>query len=73
MKNPNYISSFDCVEAYAAFTLNCYAFRHDYDVRQGLSLSLGNMVRAFGFALLSSKHINIFGKELSFNQYVKAV
>ena len=37
----NYISSFSNVEAYNASTLNCFAFRHGYDVRQGLSLSLG--------------------------------
>ena len=44
MKLQNYISSFSNVEAYNASTLNCFAFRHGYDVRQGLSLSLGNMV-----------------------------
>ena len=38
-------------EAYEASSLNCFAFRHGYDVRQGLSLSLGNMVRGFGFDL----------------------
>ena len=38
-------------EAYDASSLNCFAFRHGYDVRQGLSLSLGNMVRCFGFDL----------------------
>ena len=41
MKLQNYISSFSNVEAYNASTLNCFAFRHGYDVRQGLSLSLG--------------------------------
>ena len=41
MKIQNYISSFSNVEAYDASTLNCFAFRHRYDVRQGLSLSLG--------------------------------
>lgn len=51
MKIQNYISSFSCVEAYDASTLNCFAFRHGYDVRQNLSLSLGNMVRGFGFDL----------------------
>lgn len=40
-----------CEEAYEASLLNCFAFRHSYDVRQGLSLSLGNMVRGFGFDL----------------------
>lgn len=38
-------------EAYDASSLNCFAFRHGYDMRQGLSLSLGNMVRGFGFDL----------------------
>lgn len=38
-------------EAYEASSLNCFAFRHGYDVRQGLSLSLGNMVRGYGFDL----------------------
>ena len=51
MKILSNISSFNEVEAYDASTLNCYAFRHGYDVRQGLSLSLGNMVRGFGFDL----------------------
>lgn len=51
MKIQNYISSFSCVEADDASTLNCFAFRHGYDVRQNLSLSLGNMVRGFGFDL----------------------
>ena len=41
MKIQNYISSFSSVEAYDTSTLNCFAFRHGYDVRQGLSLSLG--------------------------------
>ena len=44
MKLQNYISSFSNVEVYDTSTLNCFAFRHGYDVRQGLSLSLGNMV-----------------------------
>ena len=51
MKIQNYISSFSNVEAYNASSLNCFAFRHGYDVRQNLSLSLGNMVRGFGFDL----------------------
>lgn len=38
-------------EAYDASSLNCFAFRHGYDMRQGLSLSLGNMVRGFDFDL----------------------
>ena len=51
MNIQNYISEFSDVEAYNASSLNCFAFRHGYDVRQGLSLSLGNMVRGFGFDL----------------------
>lgn len=47
----NYILAFSDVEAYNASTQNCYAFRHGYDVRQGLSLSLGNMVRGYDFDL----------------------
>lgn len=38
-------------EAYDASSLNCFAFRHGYDVKAGLSLSLGNMVRGFSFDL----------------------
>ena len=51
MKIQNYISTFSDVEAYDASSLNCFAFCHGYDVRQGLSLSLGNMVRGYGFDL----------------------
>ena len=51
MNIQNYISTFSEVEAYNASTQNCYAFRHGYDVRQGLSLSLGNMVRGYDFDL----------------------
>ena len=47
----NYILAFSDVEAYNASTQNCCAFRHGYDVRQGLSLSLGNMVRGYDFDL----------------------
>lgn len=39
------------VEAYNASTLNCFAFRRGNDERQGLSLSLGNMVRGYAFEL----------------------
>ena len=51
MNIQNYISTFSEVEAYNASTQNCYAFRHGYDVRPGLSLSLGNMVRGYDFDL----------------------
>lgn len=44
-------SSFYDVEAYNASTLNCFALRRGSDVRQGLSLSLGNMVRGYAFDL----------------------
>ena len=44
-------STFYDVEAYNASALNCFAFRCGSDERQGLSLSLGNMVRGYGFDL----------------------
>lgn len=47
----NETSTFYDVEAYNASTLNCFAFRRGSDERQGLSLSLGNMVRGYGFDL----------------------
>lgn len=84
MKFQNYISSFSNVEAYDASTLNCFAFRHRYDVRQGLSLSLGKILMAckqaleqgaeppIDYVLLQEAHINLLGRELTFNQYVKA-
>ena len=82
MKLQNYISSFSNVEAYNASSLNCFAFRHGYDVRQGLSLSLGKILIAckqaleqgieppIDYALLRNSQINILGTELSFNKYV---
>lgn len=84
MKIQNYISSFSNVEAYDASTLNCFAFRHRYDVRQGLSLSLGKILMTckqaleqgteppIDYVLLQEAHINLLGKELTFNQYIKA-
>lgn len=84
MKIQNYISSFSNVEAYNASSLNCFAFRHGYDVRQNLSLSLGKILMAckqaleqgiepsIDHALLQEAHINILGRELIFNQYIKA-
>ena len=36
-------------DAYNASSLNCFAFRHGYDVKDGYALSLGNMVRGFDF------------------------
>ena len=41
----------DRVEAYDASTLNCYAFRRGSDAIEGHSLSVGNMVSGFPFAL----------------------
>ena len=82
MKIQNYISSFSCVEAYNASSLNCFAFRHGYDERQGLSLSLGKTLMAckqalergiepsIDHALLQEAHINILGRELIFNKYI---
>ena len=84
MKIQNYISSFSNVEAYHASSLNCFAFRHGYDVRQDLSLSLGKILMAckqaleqgieppIDYALLRNSQINILGTDLSFNKYVKA-
>ena len=84
MKLQNYISSFSNVEAYNASTLNCFAFRHGYDVRQDLLLSLGKILMAYkqsleqgiepsiDHALLQEAHINLLGRELTFNKYVKA-
>lgn len=46
-------------EAYNASSLNCYA------LRQGTEPLID-------YALLEDAHINLLGKELSFNQYVKA-
>lgn len=36
-------------ESYDASALNCFAFRHGYDVKDGLTMSLGNMVRGYDF------------------------
>lgn len=66
MKILNYISSFSSVEAYDASTLNCYAFRRGTDTKDGITLSLGNMVSGYPF------EINILGKELFFYQHVIA-
>ena len=74
MKIQNYISS----------SLNCFAFRHGYDVRQNLLLSFGKILIAckqaleqgiepsIDHALLQEAHINLLGRELIFNKYVKA-
>lgn len=40
----NNISSFSGVEVYDTSMLNSFAFRLDFDVRQSLLSSLGNMV-----------------------------
>ena len=74
MKIPINISSFIDVEAYNVSTLNYYAFRHGFDVRQGLLSSVGIIMRyyRFDYTLQDGKHINILGKEVSFNQYAIA-
>ena len=51
MKILNNISSFSCTEAYNAAVLNCYASRRGSDTKEGITLSLGNMVRGYGFDL----------------------
>ena len=47
----NISETFCCTEAYDATVLNCYAFRHGYDVRNGIVLSLGNMVSDHPFEI----------------------
>lgn len=47
-------SFYECMireEAYDASSLNCYAFRRGTDVRNGIELSLGNMVSGYPFEL----------------------
>lgn len=48
----------DRVESYDASQLNCYAFRRGTDVRDGLSLALGNMVSGFPYQLESIQFHN---------------
>lgn len=48
----------DRVEAYDASTINCYAFRRGSDAIDGHSLSVGNMVSGFPFALEGVKFQN---------------
>ena len=69
MKIPINISTFSEVEAYNASTQNCYAFRHGYDERHGFLSSVGIIMRDYRFdhTLQDGKHINILGKDLSFN------
>ena len=43
--------SFSCVEAYNASTMNCYAFRRGTDTKEGIVLSLGNMVSGYPFEI----------------------
>lgn len=47
----NFSETFCRTEAYNATVLNCYAFRHGYDVRNGIVLSLGNMVSGYPFEI----------------------
>ena len=51
MKNENVFLDFCNVEVYDASALNCFAFRHGYDVKGDWPLSLGNMVRGYDFNL----------------------
>jgi len=71
MNIQNYISDFSDVEAYNASTLNYYVFCLGFDERQGLLSSVGIIMRdyRFDYTLQDGKHINILGKDLSFNQY----
>lgn len=39
------------VEAYDAASLNCLAFRHGYDVKDGFPMAFGNMVSGYGYDL----------------------
>ena len=43
--------SFRCTEAYKAAVLNCYAFRRGTDTKEGIVLSLGNMVSGYPFEI----------------------
>ena len=51
MSNFNISETFCRTEAYDATVLNCYAFRHGYDVRNGIVLSLGDMVSGYPFEI----------------------
>ena len=52
MKNSvNTFENFSCVEAYNASALNCYAFRRGTDTKEGIVLSLGNMVSGYPFEI----------------------
>ena len=68
MKIQSDISVCSDVEAYDASALNCFAFRHGYDVRQDLSSSLGYMVHGFPFEfnrhhfMISGSACKRFGK-----------
>ena len=69
MNIQNYISDFSDVEAYNASTLDfmwkeLMAYKEAFEYGHEPSID---------YALLNSKHINVLGKELSFNQYVIAL
>ena len=57
-------------EAYNASSQICYAFRRGTDERNGIVLSLGNMVSGsepqIDYALLREKRINLLGHLLTF-------
>lgn len=44
-------ASFERIEVYGASVLNCFAFRRGTDVRSGITISLGNMVNGYPFAI----------------------
>ena len=58
MKKQNSFVAFHDVVAYDASALNCFAFRHGYDVKGGLSLALGNMVAGFPFSVEGVRFLN---------------
>ena len=47
----NISETFCRTEAYDAAVLNCYAFRRGTDLRNGIVLSLGNMVSGYPFEI----------------------
>lgn len=56
-------------EAYNASSQDCYAFRRGTDERNGIVLSLGNILSVYPFmlyTLLREKKINLLGHLLTF-------
>ena len=58
MKNSQTLLDFKNVEAYNASALNCFAFRHGNDEKDGVSMSLGNMVSGFPFEIEGVTFLN---------------